>query len=472
MPHSPVLYENLPINARLADERGVLRHVCDAVQPTYDDILATLARLEFLFDPDSTPVEFLDWFQQIVALAPIGDRTLGLGLDPDWSAEHKREVIKRAWRYWQTKGTEAGVREALALWLRWEDARTEPAVLIRLPWGKTPVATPPQWWGYTTRYDAWPTQTWNERQLLGSGDYPQRYTPDWIIIQSDQNPWHYTDKFDQDFVQRDVAVIDSPGSLLGPHAVWEHLTPGESRWNEVFPDVEVLNQESWDIQARVGVFGWIDGGETEPIVARRSPTTVQTETIYDVEIVGFRYTDILPFQGVEPEPARQNLVPDAFTVENLLPLQAARQNLAANAVTVESDLTVAPDVVPQVIESGSVLARDSMAIARADQSLSPDALGVESTFTANLRASEQTLASDRWTARNLLTPDTALQNLDASGMVVRESLGITSSDQTVAPDAIAVESTFTTDLRTASQIAASDAIAAQIYDWFYNTLLL
>jgi len=67
MPHSPVFYENLPVNARLMDERGVLRHVCDAVQPTYDEILSSLAQLEFLVDPDYTPVEFLDWFQQFVA---------------------------------------------------------------------------------------------------------------------------------------------------------------------------------------------------------------------------------------------------------------------------------------------------------------------------------------------------------------------------------------------------------------------
>ncbi|MFQ3617453.1 MAG: phage tail protein [Cyanobacteriota bacterium] len=472
MPHNPVLYENLPVNARLADERGVLRHVCDAVQPTYSDILATLARLEFLFDPDSTPVEFLDWFQQIVALAPVGDRTLGLGLDPDWPAEHKRDVIKRAWRYWQTKGTEIGIREAIALWLRWEDAKTEPAVLIRLPWGKEPAATPPQWWGYSTRYDAWPTQTWDERQFLGSGDYPQRYAPDWNIIQSDQNPWDYTDKFDQHFVERDVAIINSPGSLLGPHAIWEHLTPGEIRWNKVFPAIEVLNQESWDIQARIGVFGWIDGGETEAIVAQRSPTTIQTETRYDVEIIGFRYTDVLPFRGVETEPARQNVAADEFIAENLLPLVTARQNLAINAITVDSSFATTPDTAPQTLDASSMVVRDILAIARADQTLAPDAIAVESIFTTDLRTAEQAIASDRWTARNLLAPDTAPQNLDASGVVVRDILAIARTDQTLLSDAVAIESVFTTDFRTAEQTVAADIFAAQIYDWFYQNIVL
>lgn len=472
MSHNPVLYENLPVNARLADERGVLRHVCNAVQPTYDDILATLARLEFLFDPDFTPVEFLDWFQQIVALAPVGDRILGLGLDPDWEPQHKREVIKRAWRYWQTKGTEAGVREALALWLRWEEAKTEPAVLIRLPWGKTPNATPPQWWGYTTRYDAWPTQKWDERQLLGSGDYPQRYTPDWKIIQTDQNPWEYTDEFDQNLVERDVAVINSPGSLLGSHAVWEHLTPGEARWNEVFPAIEVLNQESWDIQSRIGVFGWIDGGETEAIVARRSPTTAQTETVYDVDIIGFRYTDILPFRGVELEPSRQNLAADEVVGENLLLSQTANQSLTADAIAIETDFTTEPVIAPQNIVPDSMLVRDSLAIARANQTVVGNAIAIEANFTTDLRTAEQAASADWWIARDLLTSATSPQFIAADSMLVRDSLAIARADQTVATDSVAVESDFTTDLKTAEQAIVADAFDPQIYDWFYNTLLI
>ena len=438
------------------DERGVLRHVCDAAQPTYDEILLSLAQLEFLVDPDYTPVEFLDWFQQFVALAPIGDRILGLGLDPGWAPLHKREVIKRAWRYWQTKGTERGVREALALWLRWEEAQTEPAVLIRLPWGTRPSATPPQWWGYTTRFDAWPTQKWDERQLLGSGDYLQRYTPDWTIVQSDQTPWEYDDRFDQDFVERDVVAIDSPGSMLGPHAVWEHLTPGVDRWNEVFPGIHPLNEESWDIQARVGVFGWIDGGETEPMVVRRSPATVQTQTVYDVEIIGFRYSDMLPFSGIEVETAHQTVLADAFLVENVVEIQATPQNLSADGVMVNSYFITPLEAADQTLSPEALVVRDTVAIATTEQTLAADAMVVQSSAVSEPITAEATIAASGWQSSNSLEPLTTLQSLSPDAVVVRDTVAIATTEQTLAADGMVAQSSAVSEPITAeATIAAS-----------------
>jgi len=414
-----------------------------------------------------------------VALAPIGDRILGLGLDPGWAPLHKREVIKRAWRYWQTKGTERGVREALALWFRWEEAQTEPAVLIRLPWGTRPSATPPQWWGYTTRYDAWPTQTWDERQLLGSGDYPQRYTPDWTIVQSDQTPWEYDDRFDQDFVERDVVAIDSPGSMLGPHAVWEHLTPGVDRWNEVFPGIHPLNEESWDIQARVGVFGWIDGGETEPMVVRRSPATVQTQTVYDVEIIGFRYSDMLPFSGIEVETAHQTVLADAFLVENVVEIQTTPQNLSADGAAVNSYLIAPLEASLQALSPDAVVVLNTVAIVTtvqtlatditvvqssavsepitAEAALSPDAAVVRDTVA--IVTTEQTIASDVTAVQSsaVSEPITAQQSLSPDAAVVRDTVAIVTTEQTLASDVTAVQSSAVSEPITAQQSLSPDA---------------
>ncbi len=472
MPHSPILFENLPINARLADERGVVRHVCDAVQPTYDNILQALDQLESLANPDTTPVEFLDWFQQIVALAPVGDRILGLGLDPDWEPLHKREVIKRAWRYWQTKGTGQGIRDALAMWFQWEEARTEPAVLIRLPWGDRPSATPPQWWGYTTRYDAWPTQTWDQRQLLGSGDYPQRYTPDWTIVQTNQNPWGYDDQFDQDFAERSVGAIASPGSILGPHAVWEHLTPGVDRWNDLFPGIDTLNEESWDIQARVGVFGWIDGGTTEPLVARRSPITRQTETVYDVEIIGFRYTDVFPFGGVELEAARQTLVADAVVVRDTVAIQSSDQAIASDTFTIESFFIDTPESSAQTLAADAAVVRDTLAIATTNQAIAADAAAVQSSFTTEPMVAHQTVAASEWRSRDSFEILTAAQSIVSDAAVVRNTVAIMTTKQAIAAAATAVQSSFTTVSTTTVQTLEAADFLVLNYDWFYHNIVI
>lgn len=284
--YSAELYRNLPQNVRLADEQGLLLHLCVAMQPTYDDILRILDQLEFTFDPDYTESRLLDWYQQLVGLAPLGDRFIGIGLNPAWTPEHKREVIKRAWQYWQRRGTEQGVRDALFMWLRWSFGQQ--SIQIKLPWGRRPSGTPPQWSGYNTVFGTWKTKLWRDRSHLGGGSALGDRATRWREI--DAATWNPADRF-TGTINSSIKNVDLSGSRMGAHATWIYLQPG-SAWNQIFPQIFDLDIEAWDIQAQTVYFGWIDGGITASLDLRLSPSSVQIKPVYNVSIQGFRYTDI------------------------------------------------------------------------------------------------------------------------------------------------------------------------------------
>lgn len=262
---SPSIYENLPLYARVADERQILRHVCDAIQPPYDEMRYLLSRMDFFFDPDHTPAEFLDWFGQIVGLAPIDDQWLGLGLNPEWGEQHKRDVIKRAWLYWQLKGTDWAIREALDMWLQWRDSHTD-RLLFTIPFGKTPTAQPPGWWDYQTCYGDQRLHPWTEIKRLGMGDNPRE---------------------------------GFSGAAIGPYHTWLHLNPTDADWNKLFPDIYTLNPEIWDAHRTVTVFGWIEPDAITPIEIKRNPAYPATRTVTQMEVQGWRWGDQYPVIAIE-----------------------------------------------------------------------------------------------------------------------------------------------------------------------------
>jgi phage tail-like protein len=284
--YSTELYRNLPQNVRLADEQGLLLHFCMAMQPTYDDILRILSQIEFTFDPEYTESNLLDWYQQLVGLAPLGDRFIGIGLTPTWTPQHKREVIKQAWQYWQRRGTEQGVRDALFMWLQWP--HSQQSIYIKLPWGRRPSGTPPQWSGYNTIFGSWKTKRWRDRSHLGGGGAPGTRAILWREINT--STWNPADRLTGN-INSAIKNVDLPGSRMGAHATWIYLQPGQA-WNQIFPQIFDLDLEAWDIQAQTVYFGWIDGGTTVPLDLRRSPLADQLKAVYNVSIQGFRYTDI------------------------------------------------------------------------------------------------------------------------------------------------------------------------------------
>jgi phage tail-like protein len=314
MPYSKVLYENLPLYARFADEKGVLQQVCDAIQPQYNDIHRRLNRLEFFFDVEHTPAEFLDWFGQIVGLSPINDQWLGLGLNPNWTSAYKRRVIQRAWTYWQLKGTEWAVREAIDLWLQWQPAHSN-RLYFTQPFGKTPVATPPLWFGWGTPYDTSWALPWDAVQRLGSGDELQAYQPEWKRIDLTQidQPWS-----DRSIIQSAAPEQQSIGSAMGPYDSWMHFSLHASEWNKVAPNIVELNPEIWDAHITPTVCLWleVDPGDVsglQPLELQPNTLLPQQETVWDVVQDGMRWGDIYPILG---SPAPIVIPPGGFVMED------------------------------------------------------------------------------------------------------------------------------------------------------------
>lgn len=293
---SPILYENLPVYARFLDEAGVLEHICNAIQIEIDAANRRLESLEYIFSPDTAPEEWLLWLQQIVGGAAIGDRWLGLGINPEWNAADQRKLIRSLWKYWQAKGTQWGIREGMSIWLRWSQAHDTDRCQINAPFGRNLTDDPPGWWGWGTDYGDFRTRTWIDIKRLGSGSYTQTYQPPWLSVRSPGWQWDYG----QQWSDRSAAIKfadpgDSTGSAMGPGHSWVHVFPTVEKWNQIFPDVFELNPEIWSIHAQPTIFGWFDGGETEPILLQRSQDTPPTQTTLVFEPSGFQWGDMYPF---------------------------------------------------------------------------------------------------------------------------------------------------------------------------------
>lgn len=286
------LYKNLPVYSRLLDDESaqVLRHVANALQPELDTLRDRIVNRGYIYNVATTPEDYLDWLQQFVGGAPVGDQSLGLGLNPTWSSLHKRNVIKRLWRYWQMKGTEWGVREGIALWLQWEAAHGS-RLDIRHPYGRYATAHPPQWWTQFTPFNVTLNQTWAERQFLGSGDYGQSYRPDYSTL-TGPSIMQFGDPWTNCILTSTIApVLNSPGSMLGPERPRLHCFLREDEWNDIFPDIFRLNPEIWSVNARPTVFGWLTYRLKEifRLKQTQNPAHYITEEILTID--GFRFGD-------------------------------------------------------------------------------------------------------------------------------------------------------------------------------------
>lgn len=261
MPHSRRLYEMLPLYAQMADEMGVLQHLCDVgIQPQLDTLYKLIELQEHLYDPDH-PASFphLDWLGQFVGLGKVEDHYLGVGINPEWPTIHKRNLIKAAWKYWQIKGTEKGIRMAIALWLLWDKADDRQLLEIRQPLGRFPMEQPPNWITCGTRFDHFRTQTFNELQRMGWGDRPGRsYRPRHKIFTDSGQSWTYGNRYsDRRLLYRKPAVISSECSMMGIFRPWMHFNElDEADWHKIFPDIFELNHEIWMATATPTVVGW------------------------------------------------------------------------------------------------------------------------------------------------------------------------------------------------------------------------
>jgi phage tail-like protein len=295
---SSKIFDYLPLYAKLLDDAGILEHFADALQPQFDEVLQVLDLREPYFAANTCPSEWIHWVAQFAGLANVGTDWIGIGINPDWPDDHKREVINRAAAYYARKGAEWGLREAYALWLQWEDAHSE-RLTIHLPFGKIPTATPPNWWDYYTQYDAHLNQSWPERQFFGAGDYPHSYTPDWFTLEGYSIQQYGIDQWSD----RTLQAIPAPetycnGSGLGGQRPWINCYPLEKDWNNIFPNIIKLNYEALNTFAEPEIFGWLSYKLLAPVnlyLDEQDGFIIEERLHYD----GFKYGDIWHYNAGE-----------------------------------------------------------------------------------------------------------------------------------------------------------------------------
>ena len=310
MPYSRRIYEMLPVFARMADEeRGLLRHICDwGIQPELDNLYSKIQLQEYYYNPDHPASwDHLDWLGQFVGLGILDGHWLGVGLNPNWSVAAKVDIIKRTWNYWQIKGSEAGIREAIAMWLRFEDRSR---LLLDLPFGRTPTDEPPNWHGWNTPYDVSLNQTFPEKQRMGWGNYwGTHYQPDYFTLQAEWT-WEWGVLGDGEieagelWQDRDDDIpalnyIEPPDlyldrSRMGDRELWMHFYLKENEWNRIFPDIFELNLETLPVTTTAAVFGWLQGIRQPAIQPlTQTPRSIDEQTVTEFEFDGMQWGQLL-----------------------------------------------------------------------------------------------------------------------------------------------------------------------------------
>jgi hypothetical protein len=301
------------------EERGLLRHICDwGIQPELDELYSKIQLQEYFYNPDH-PASWghLDWLGQFVGLGILDGHWLGVGLKPSWSIATKVDVIKRAWNYWQIKGSEAGIREAIAMWLRFQDKNR---LILHLPFGTVPTDEPPNWHGWNTPYDVSLNQTFPEKQRMGWGNYwGNHHQPDYFTLQADWEwewgqlvdsgggdyagePWQDRANEDGEIV-RELDYVAPPDihmerSRLGDRELWMHFYLKESEWNRIFPDIFELNLETIPITTTASVFGWLQGirqPAIQPLI--QAPQSIEDMTVTEIEFDGMQWGQLLATEG-------------------------------------------------------------------------------------------------------------------------------------------------------------------------------
>jgi hypothetical protein len=286
--HSRRFFELLPIYAQLADEIGLLEHFCDqAVQPLLDFFYEQIDAQQYRYNVDH-PLSFghLDWLGQFVGLGEISGHHLGIGINPDWTTESKRRLIKKAWKYWQYKGTEQGVRDAIAFWLLWEESQSKDRLEIILPLGKSIQEFPPGWIVYGNQRNLWRVQTTSQTQRMGWCDRPSGY---YIPRQFKLTPYEGWGKNYGSIYSRRILKYNTPPhiygdlSRMGSHRPWLHFNDlSEEEWRLLFPGIFELNGEMFSVHDIPTVVGWLKGGTSSDwLIEQVKPNDFIDKPIFD-----------------------------------------------------------------------------------------------------------------------------------------------------------------------------------------------
>jgi hypothetical protein len=304
---SELIIDYLPIHARMLDDSGVFEHFSMVAQPYVDLILELATYRETVFDASTAPPAWLPYIGQLLGLGLVSDRWLGVGLNPQWDAARMRRVILAQPEYLRRKGTEWGIREAVSLWLNFVDAHDPERLVIQQPFGQGSEATPPNWWGYDTTYDANLNLRWLEKSRVGVGgeSVQDRSNNEWRIVGRGGQIQQYGegDWWSDRVVDRLIAPKQlQPGSSFSWESPWmsfEDLHPND--WYEVVAGIQELNFQIWNTHANPVVFAWLshcgfpngyrscDAVSQTPILLRPSRRPEQyEETVVEV-YDGFHY---------------------------------------------------------------------------------------------------------------------------------------------------------------------------------------
>jgi hypothetical protein len=294
MNYSKRFFDNLPINAKLADDLGLLEQFCDVgIQPMLDTVWRLMDAREQFFDPTHPAAMYhLAFLAQFVGLAGTRNRWLGLGLNPDWDSATQLDVILRAPKYYKIQGTNPGIIEAISMWLRYDGA-------IRLfqPFGDTPTESPPRWADYFTPYDQYELRNFEDARILGLTDYSSILNVDrkWRRFVATSYEWDYNESFGYALAEAPANPTNYVDPGMGPRNAWKFFYLDKTTWNQVFGDIHKLDREILPSLTRPINVGWLS--YTQPLELRspykESETNVIKEIWYDVD--GVKYQDVFPF---------------------------------------------------------------------------------------------------------------------------------------------------------------------------------
>jgi phage tail-like protein len=110
-------------------QQNFLLRLVSLFESLYQDVEDEIASLPVLFDPKATPKDFLGWLA----------KWLGLELDESWSEQKQRLILSEIFKLWGRRGTIAGLRRILKLFLGVDAVIEEP--IMNAAWWALPSST-------------------------------------------------------------------------------------------------------------------------------------------------------------------------------------------------------------------------------------------------------------------------------------------------------------------------------------------
>lgn len=284
------IYKNIPVYARIVDEsqRQLLKHVCNAVQPQIDVLFQGLQKRNYLYNSDITPEEWLEFIGQFVGLGARANQYLGFGINSSSTPQLKRQLVKAAWKHWQSKGTEKGIKQAIALWLDVQPTLNNFDLI--LPFSKTPTYEPHSWWTWETVYGDNLCRKHTERRQLGAASWEFDH-PNYFTLSQDRWLWEWGEVW----TNGAIAASRSPElcevqTHFGPLNTWFNFYLKETDWVKIFPDFYQLLPEIIPASAIPTIFAWvIPTLPTAPILLTKLPQPPLQQTALDLVVDGFQW---------------------------------------------------------------------------------------------------------------------------------------------------------------------------------------